>query len=195
MPDNTIRPAQPEEKLYLRMQQAREFGKEFNETVERGVLGLPPVEDREPIFIKAATQRERMTDREDIAGARELEAEAKRAGAEDIQKQSALKDARIAELERQIASLRGEGASSNGPAPVPAPSAKTGEDGIPEGQPDDGWSKNAIIDWLAREGMEVPERKGMLMSKTAVLEFALAEIAKRDAHGIANETGSSDAAG
>lgn len=74
MPD---RPATAEEKLYLRLQQAKDMGKRFDERLERRILGLPPVDGREPIYLEDVPDRRSRVLGEDEVARVELEKEAR----------------------------------------------------------------------------------------------------------------------
>lgn len=104
MPD---RPATPEEKLYLRLQQAKAMGKGFEESLERRILGLPPVEGRDPIVVPEAPSRRLRVVGDDTAGLAELEEEA-RALQEEAER------SRQTEAERRFQ----QAAAGNGQAPA-----------------------------------------------------------------------------
>jgi len=168
-------PASPMEKLYIRMEQAREFGKAFDEEKERRVLGLPPVTDRPPVKIAASRERRMLTQREDIAGQRELAREAEAASAARQREENALLRAQIAELQEQIAELRGERVEQPAVAEAPPPGAPQEQGALPEGTPNMDWSHRQLVEF-ARQHEIALERGGFGMSKAAVLDAILGAL-------------------
>ncbi|MBA2706342.1 MAG: hypothetical protein H0U59_00875 [Gemmatimonadaceae bacterium] len=165
MPDH---PASPELKLFIRAQQAREFGKEFDEVRERQVLGLPEATDHPPIFIAERPERKQMVIQEDVQGMRELEAAANATGAaQQIQDVATLRAA-LADRDRQIAELKGEPAAiTPGPQPeAPTKETETVAKTVPTGS-------GPSEDWTARQLRQFAEEKGISLPK------ALASASKR----------------
>lgn len=180
--DNTIRPAGKEEKLWIRAEQAREFGKEFDEAKERRVIGLPPVEGREPLFYPANAEREKLIRMEDREGIRELQREAQRVQDGDLRQQNQLQNAEIERLKRQVAELSGKSVEPEPePAAVPPPTTEP-ESTLPldgEDYPNEKWSPKSINDWLESRELPLPPRKGVGISKLAILEH-VATVAPKE---------------
>lgn len=175
-------PASPQEKLYVRLEQAQAQGKAFDETLERRVIGLPPVDGRAPIIIPESRERQLLTRKEDLEGRQELADEAKAATAVELQKKNSLLEAQLAEMQAQMAELTGKRPSSvpDGPRPA-APAAPVGGRTVevPEGLPNLEWTRQQMKEFLAREGLAPLARNGFGMTKTAVLDHVAAELAKK----------------
>lgn len=191
-------PATPLEKLYVRMKQAEELGKEFDEELERRVLGLgPPANDRDPVFIPAAPERQALTLREDQTTNEEMRKEAaealKRAGVTGNVEGGALEESatRIRELEEQIANLqahpRGNEKKSAAEHKDDDAAKKAKDDrasgankGFPDGEPTKDWSKSQVTKYLAFHDYPQPAGGLAKLSNVAALDYALGEIKKRD---------------
>lgn len=185
-------PAAPQDKLYTRMEQAQKFGKEFDEVLERRVMGMDPVTGRDPIFIPENAARAKLTVQEDLTGARELAAEAKLASAGEQTKTIALLQAQLDQQARQIAELTGEPKTKAETPQPPAPAArepnirKAAEKAerapvlIPEGKPNIDWTRNQLYEFLKANGRALPVNP-VGQSKTAALDYTLGEWDKMKA--------------
>lgn len=172
-------PAAPQEKLYIRLEQAQAQGKAFDEVLERRILQLPAVQGRAPIVIAESKDRQLLTRREDLEGARELADEAKAASAVELQKKNALLEAQLAEMQAQLAEVTGQRPASipDGPRPTAPTAARTVE--VPEGLPNPEWTANQMKEFIGREGLPPLPRNGFGMTKTAMLDHIAAELAKK----------------
>lgn len=171
MPDA---PAKPLEKLFTRMQQAEEFGKEFDEAKERSVLGLPAPDGRAPVFLAASRERARMTETEDLRAREEMEAAAKVAQAGDAAERAAVLEAENARLRAQVDELRGGRAPRHGQPEPPVPGRA-----LPDGVPTEEWTARQIIDWYKVRVVEPALPKGGAgMTKAALLEACAQALAE-----------------
>lgn len=174
-------PASPLEKLYVRMKQAEEFGKEFDERVERNALGLPPVKDREPIFIAESKQRRELRLREDREEDSPLAAE--------VARQSANVGDRIEEMAAEIARLRQEAEELKRAPRTPktaqeherevaserAEKAAADRRNFPEGIPNQTWSKAQLTRFLTAYRIPPPEGGTQRQTVTGLLDYVLGE--------------------
>lgn len=152
-------------------------GKEFNEKELRLTLGLPPVE--RPELLMETPERRRLVRLDDQVAKRELE-EAERVAKEAAERarqqaqEQELKDARIAQLEAQLAEMRARLATETGAPVVTGAVAPNGGPAIaPPGTPNESWTTQQMVHWLDEHGLPVPPRKGFGMTKMAVLEWTL----------------------
>lgn len=178
MPD---RPDPPEQKLYIRMAQAEQQGKEFDEARERKVLGLPIPEAREMLYIPPSTERQRIAEREDTEGRRQLERDLERRKAElateaqssdinDLRQQLAALEERNRKLEEEM------GARATGVTEAPAPGSDVESH---PGPPDSTWHRMSMISWAKSRDVNVPQG-GIGMTDAAILNYILDELAGRD---------------
>jgi len=164
------------------MQQARQFGKEFNEAIERRILGLPPVSGREPVFIPQSDVRTRLTRDEDMAGQRELEDLIAKNSVMGVAERNLALEAEIEALRAQIASLTGQEGKAPAPAPEPKPkpAAKRAATVLPEGIPDEKWTRSQILEFGKSRGFATPPKGGFGMTTLAALDFVLGELKKAE---------------
>ena len=164
------RPATAEEKLNIRLQLAKEMGKEFDENRERRVLGMPPVDGRPAIFVPESDARKRLALREDVAGQRELEREAEAAKAKDSSEENATLRAQLEALTAQIAELKGEEPALRRAEP-PAPTAEAAP--RPEGIPNETWTQRQLLDFHKAHGLPALPKGGWGMTKRALVDAIL----------------------
>jgi hypothetical protein len=183
-------PAAPIEKLYTRMEQAQQFGKAFDENLERQVMGMEPVAGRAPITILENAERAKLTVKEDVEGAKELAGEAKLASAGEQQRTIALLQAQLDQQARQIAELTGAPAEVLS-TPQPPPPRATEDPNIrnaavdaarapvtvPTDEPNAAWTRNQMYEWLKARGLALPPNP-IKLSKMEALDYTLAEAAK-----------------
>ncbi|HML98910.1 MAG TPA: hypothetical protein PKD75_10545 [Tepidiformaceae bacterium] len=180
MPAENI-PAKPLEKLFTRMEQAQQFGKAFDEALERRVLGLPPVEGREAILIAEDPRRQTMTQKEDIAGLRELEKEVREQGEVAVAQRLAESMAENQRLRAQVAELSGKPDDEiQRPAPViqegPGPQRANVE--LPEGTPTKDWTVKQMLEFCRANSLPLPPKGGVGMKHLAVLDHVIGELNK-----------------
>lgn len=188
-------PAAPIDKLYTRLQQAQEFGKEFDEVRERKVMGLEPVEGRAAIFVAERADRAKMTEREDVAGARDMAMEAKLASAGEQARSNAVLQAQNETLMAQIAELKGEKRET---LPTPKPTTPLKEPNIrtaavtaaknpvtlPGGEPNADWTRNQMYEFLKEHARPLPPNP-VSLTKTAALDYVTGEVKKMKAEASA----------
>ena len=171
-------PAKPIEKLYIRMEQARQFGKAFDEALERRILKLPPVEGRPPIAIPEAPERRQMTLREDVAGLRELEEEVKKQGEVAVAERMALVQAENDRLKAQVAELSGK--PEEAAARKPTPMKPAGKVELPEGTPTKDWTRQQLIEFCRANSLPLPHKGGIGMKNLAILDHIAGELKKQN---------------
>ena len=175
-------PESPEAKLWIRAKQAEEFGKHFDEALERRVLGLPPVKaGRDPIIILEDRNRTRMTLQEDRTELKEMlediEREKHRTTGDRLDDQ----DTEIQELRRQNAELREQ--LQGGPRPAPVKPAKEEDPAKlpesshnhPEGIPDKTWSKPNLRAFMKHYEIVEPAGGSAKMTPIALLDYVVGE--------------------
>lgn len=180
MPDT---PASPEEKLWIRAKQAEEFGKGFDEALERRILKLPPVKaGRDPLVILEDRERTRMTLNEDKNELNELIEEANRARHRNIGDALDDKDSEIEELRRQVEELKAQASGSPRPQSeartikeVDPTTAKTDSHNHPDGKPSKTWSKPNLRAFMKHYEMAEPAGGSAKMTNTELLDYVLGE--------------------
>ena len=177
------RPASPEEKLYTRLELAQKQGKAFDEELERRLLGLPMPTGRPPIVVPESPSRTASTLRADAVDAlQQIKQEAQEASEEDLRKQLAELKAEKARLEARVAEVTG----TTPPAPAPQPSAPASSPtadttAFPGGLPSEQWTARQLIEFNRASGLAPLPRGGTGMSKRAILDHILGELAKQPA--------------
>lgn len=171
------RPDPARVKLYLVYEQHRQFGKAFDENVWRTVLGLPSAESegRAPLVLKESRARSAAVDIS--ADAESLREQAEAVGRDAIVQENMDLRRQMEEMRAQLAELTGEPAEAPRPKPEPA---KTDAPVTFTGTPQVEWTNRQIIDWAKAQGLELPPKQGVGMTKAAVLEHVLAQAAERE---------------
>lgn len=185
-------PAAPFEKYLTVRLLYLEKGKAFDENVVKAAINQEWSERggdasqlldlaASPEIIPENPARARAIRLDDRAAKQELEREAlagrQRLAARDAAaRETALKDARIAELERRLAALGGDTAAPS----APAPETKGGDEAAPaperapEAVPDGTWRKAEIVTWAEQHGYTLPPNP-TFASTAVVLDHVLTQ--------------------
>lgn len=163
------RAASAAEKLMVRLNLAREYGREFDEVLERAVLGLPPVEKgRTPIQLEASSQRKRQFRQDDEDENFEIREEAENASAADQMELVSQLLRQNQQLMAQIAELTGQ-KDAPLPAMAPAPASVPALENI-VGEPNEHWTRQQLIQFAKDRGYEF-DRKFVFQSKQTWWNF------------------------